>query len=222
MAADAEGTALATISLLEARLLRIEHHLYGTTSASPRQSSQSSAVESLADLERRFSSLLSRFKVYADLLNICTPSKYANLDGKLTSALDKTHPSLFQSPSPAELPTQLDTAALRATVLAAAAAYPAAASALTAATTDSPVPDPSLSAALAALAPRMERIEVLQREQEAEMAALRARGEAVIRRWYEGRALRYSRFVADVEGRVEGVEKAVRRAERRRDDEAQG
>lgn len=70
-----DKTALTTISLLEARLLRIEQILYGTTSAQGSQSLQQqpadSTLSSLADLERRFSTLISRFRVYADILKLC-------------------------------------------------------------------------------------------------------------------------------------------------------
>ncbi len=64
-----DATALATVSLLEARLLRIEHLLYG--GSLPARPSTTPTAESLADLERRFASLLANFKVYADLLNVC-------------------------------------------------------------------------------------------------------------------------------------------------------
>lgn len=63
-------TALSTIALLEARLLRIEHLLYGSSPARLPGTS-TSTVDSLADLERRFSSLISRVRVYAELLKIC-------------------------------------------------------------------------------------------------------------------------------------------------------
>ncbi len=83
-------TSLVTISLLEARLLRLEHLLYGQ-SAVPSRPAGTSAVDSLADLERRFSSLISRFKVYADLLRICrwqslSPWQFAKLSGSRTDS----------------------------------------------------------------------------------------------------------------------------------------
>lgn len=103
-------------------------------------------------------------------------------------------------------------------MLAAAPSFPAAASALTTAVADTPVPDPALSASLAALLPRMRGVEVTQRAQAAEIAELRARSEVLVRRWYEGRVLATSEFVARVEGRVERAEMRVRRAERVRDE----
>lgn len=69
--ATLDKTTLATISLLEARLLRIEQLLYGSTSPPTTQPTADSALRSLADLERRFSTLLSRSRVYADILKLC-------------------------------------------------------------------------------------------------------------------------------------------------------
>jgi hypothetical protein len=67
-----DRTTLATISLLESRLLRIEHLLYGTT-ASPfsSQSQHETAVEKMDALERRFTRMTSQIRVYAELLKIC-------------------------------------------------------------------------------------------------------------------------------------------------------
>src|SRR3569833_1621966 len=67
-----DDTADSTISLLEARLLRIEHLLYGSSALATARPAGTSTVESLENLERRFNSLLSRFRVYAELLKVCT------------------------------------------------------------------------------------------------------------------------------------------------------
>ena len=58
------------------------------------------------------------------------------------------------------------------------------------------MPEPALSASLAALLPRMKGIEATQAAQRAEMAELRARSEACIRQWYEHSIVGYSDFVA--------------------------
>jgi hypothetical protein len=63
-------TTLATISLLEERLLRIEHILYGSTTPSA-QPPQEPATTSLAELEQRFNQLVRHFRVYAEILKIC-------------------------------------------------------------------------------------------------------------------------------------------------------
>ncbi len=132
---------------------------------------------------------------------------------------DKTDPSLFHAAPPSQPPTQLSPEAVRAAVLSFASAFPSTASALTAVTSDTPIPDPALSAALVAQVPRMRAIQETQKTHEAEIAELRARSERLVRSWYEGGVLGRSRFVADIEGRVEKVESGVRRAERARADE---
>lgn len=198
-----DNTTLATIELLEARLLRLEHIIYGPA-GNPDAIPESSATSTMHDLERRFQGLVSRSRVYQDLLKIYNE-----------------HPSLFVSESQhaqsdsktKQPPTQLDPAAVRAIVLASASQYHGTASALAAVTQDVPVPDPALSASLVATAPRARAIEAMQRAQTAEVAELRARSERVVRAWYEGRVLKYSKFVADAEGRVQDVEKTVLRAE---------
>lgn len=98
-------------------------------------------------------------------------------------------------------------------VLASASSFPATASTLSS-IHDTPVPDAALSANLASLLPKMKGIEATQLAQAAEIAQLRARSEAVIRQWYEKDVMGYSAFVAGVEGRIEAVERGVRRAEK--------
>ena len=57
-------------------------------------------------------------------------------------------------------------------------------------------------------------MESLQNAQNADLAALRERTAAVIQRWYAVDVLRAGESWAELEGRVEGVERRVRRAER--------
>ncbi|TRX93971.1 hypothetical protein FHL15_005049 [Xylaria flabelliformis] len=196
MESTIDDTTLSTISLLEGRLLRIEHLLYGNSVLQ----SAPSAIRSLQDLEHRFSKLLQHIRVYGELLK-----------------LYKSNPTLFQSPPASQPPPELSPEALRAIVLSAASSYPATASAMTA-ISDTPIPDPALSAGLAALLPRMKGIEATQLAQAAEIADLRARSEAVVRRWYKHDVMGYSDFVAGVEGRMERVERTVRRVEKARDE----
>lgn len=80
-----EETSVATIELLESRLRRVEHILYG--SAKNADVWARPVVESLAELERRFASLVSGVRVYAELLKICTcaaggrPLAHSQADG---------------------------------------------------------------------------------------------------------------------------------------------
>lgn len=72
MASDAvDETTLSTLSLLESRILRVEHLLHGQT-GSPSLTQDEPAAVQMTSLERRFGSLVSRIRVYAELLKICT------------------------------------------------------------------------------------------------------------------------------------------------------
>ena len=126
---------------------------------------------------------------------------------------DNAHPDFFHAPEPAQPPSQLSPDAIQAIVLASASSFPATLSALTA-IKDCPIPDASESAALVALTERMRAVEATQLAQAAEVAELRGRSETVLRAWYEGGMLRPSQFMADAEGRVEKLERGVRRRER--------
>jgi hypothetical protein len=108
--------------------------------------------------------------------------------------------------------------AVSAIVLASASSYQSTLSTLTA-IKDTPIPDPSESASLIALSDKMRALDATQTAQTAEVAELRTRSEAVIRAWYEGTVLANSRFMADIEGRVEKVEQKIRRTERERAEE---
>lgn len=68
-----DETTLSTLDLLEARLLRIEHLLCGQ-SLSPALAQDLSAVDKIAQLERRFSALVKQFRVYGEILKICMTS----------------------------------------------------------------------------------------------------------------------------------------------------
>ena len=221
MESSLDTTTLATLSLLEARLARIEHILYGPSQA-PDEHHGKSAVYSLAELEHRLHELLQRYRVYTEILKICM---YCNLWfslswGNLRCFADNAHPSLFHSTSADSAPPiDLSPEAVRATVLSYASSFPAIASALTSVTTDTPVPDTKLSTELASLMPRMKGVEATQLAQEADIAELRARSERVIRAWYEGNVLRYGQAVTDAETRFEKVEMAIRRQEKLRKEE---
>ncbi|KAL1841745.1 hypothetical protein VTJ49DRAFT_6659 [Mycothermus thermophilus] len=229
MESKLDETTLVTLSLLEERLLRLEHILYGLST--PTDQPAETVATSLAELERRFAQLVRHYRVYSELLKICMPSistppttlRESLLILTASIPTDKSHPTLFQSPSTSSglPPTQLSPEAVRLTVLAYASDFPATASALTAATSDAPIPDAAQSAKLAALAPRMRTVEALQRAQEVEMAELRRRSERILRIWYETGILRTGQALADANSRLERVERGVRREERRRKDDVE-
>jgi hypothetical protein len=70
MATTMDETTLSTLELLESRLLRVEHLLYGQ-SQSPALAQDRSATDQIGQLERRFSNLLYDFRVYHELMKIC-------------------------------------------------------------------------------------------------------------------------------------------------------
>ncbi|UKZ56696.1 hypothetical protein TrVGV298_010537 [Trichoderma virens] len=199
-----DKTTLATISLLESRLLRIEHLLYGTT-ASPfsSQNQHDAALAKMDALERRFGRMISQIRVYAELLKIY-----------------KSNPDLFHAPPPSQPPSQLDSEAVQSIVLSAASSFPATLSALTA-VKDIPIPESSASASLISLTQRMKAIEATQLAQAAEISALRSRSEALVRSWYENGAVVNSQVLAHTEGKIQRVEREVRRRERIIEEEKQ-
>jgi len=66
-----DQTTLSTISLLESRLLRIEHVLHGHTTASHPPEQADSALQRIRQLEKRFSIIITHIRVYGELLKIC-------------------------------------------------------------------------------------------------------------------------------------------------------
>lgn len=69
------------------------------------------------------------------------------------------------------------------------------------------------SLSLLALQPRLAELNLLQEEHERELADLRLRSAAVIKRWYELGVLAAGECWVEWEGRVTKVEKKVRREE---------
>lgn len=211
-----DQTTLATLDLLESRLLRIEQLLYGQT-ASPSLKQDESATQKIGQLERRFGTLVSRIRVYGELLKICTQLFPLKSRPVANECLDKSHPDFFHSAAPSDPPSSLSPEALQSIVLASASSYTAILSSLTA-IKDSPIPDPSESATLITLGDRMKAIRATQLAQATEMAELRKRSEILLRSWYQGKILDNSRAMADLEGRAEMAERQVRRAEREADE----
>lgn len=64
-----DQTTLSTLSLMESRLKRIEHLLYGQATSASR-THDTPAARRIRDLERALASLLSEYRVYSDILKI--------------------------------------------------------------------------------------------------------------------------------------------------------
>ena len=206
-----DKTALETIDLLEARLKRIEYAVSGhVDEATISNCKEENAAKRLGKLENSLHQLAMKSRVVQDLLKLrgfISPS----METVTHYSTDSRHPDLFQSISPDEAPSTLDTHSILAIVLASASSYPSTASRLTS-VLDVPVPPAELSAQLIDLHPRIAKVEALQAAQNADMAALRERTAAVIQRWYTVDILRAGESWAELEGRISGVEQKVRRA----------
>ncbi|KAI4592101.1 hypothetical protein KJ359_011893 [Pestalotiopsis sp. 9143b] len=191
-----DDTTVRTISYLESRLSRLEHLLNGHTSAIVKKP----AIPSLQQLEHRFEKLRQQVRTYDELLKIYN-----------------AHPTLFMAPSTGAAPESLPTAALAQMVIASSTMYPSTASQLTS-IKDTPIPDPSLTANLVTLVPRMKAIEATQKAQSAEVADLRRRSEQLVRNYYEQSVVGYGNRLAGAEKRVERVERVVKQVEKANED----
>lgn len=136
----------------------------------------------------------------------------------INGSADARYPDLFQSIPPDVPPTSLDTSALLSIVLASASSYPETASRLTS-IRDTPIPPTELSTELINLKPRIARVEAIQSSQDAEIHELRERSAIVVQAWYKGAVIGAGEAWADLEGRVQDVERKVRRSQKQREDD---
>lgn len=125
---------------------------------------------------------------------------------------DDRNPDLFQTTPPHQIPEGLTTQTLASIVLSYATAFPETASRLTS-LNDLPVPDAQSSAALINLQPQLDRLAQTQSEQAAEISELRVRTARVLQRWYDVGLVGSGECWAEWEGRLEDVEREVRRRE---------
>lgn len=206
MATSAEVTP-DTLSMLEARLKRIDYVLNGydyQTERPPAAKTTGSAAIKLRGLERSLQSLAASSSTITDILN-----------------LRKAHPEIFDpdtsSPTPATLPPQ----SLASLILAHKSLYATASNNLTQ-LQDFSVADPSTAAKLTNLQPRIDEAQAKQRAQAVEFAELRDRSARAVEAWYEGGVLRMDGQWAEWEERLRDAEILVRRREaaKRREDGA--
>ncbi|KAJ5908132.1 hypothetical protein N7495_000814 [Penicillium taxi] len=125
---------------------------------------------------------------------------------------DDRYPDLFQAPPPQDIPEGLSTQTLASIVLSYATAFPETSSRLTS-LNDLPLPDAESSAALIELQPQMDRLAQVQANQAEIISELRVRTARVLQRWYEVGLLGSGECWAEWEGRLEDVEREVRRHE---------
>lgn len=126
--------------------------------------------------------------------------------------IDDRFPDLFQTTPPNTLPETLTTQNLASIVLSYASAFPETASRLTS-LNDLPIPDASTSAALIQLQPQIDRVAKGQEEQARVISELRVRTAKALQRWYEVGLVGSGECWAEWEGRLEDVEREVKREE---------
>lgn len=165
------------------------------------------APSSLTILLSKFLSLISPYWT----INYSLQTNPFNLILTQTQSDDR-NPDLFQTTSLHQIPEGLTTQTLASIVLSYATAFPETASRLTS-LNDLPVPDAQSSAALINLQPQLDRLAQTQSEQAAEISELRVRTARVLQRWYDVGLVGSGECWAEWEGRLEDVEREVRRGE---------
>ncbi|KAJ5470360.1 hypothetical protein N7530_007717 [Penicillium desertorum] len=203
MALESDAVAGATIELLEARLRRLTYLLTGATD----WTGVPTAPEKPASLDETVTRRLARLESELERLSRSVP---AVRDVLQLLQPDDRNPDLFQTTPPHEIPEGLTTQTLASIVLSYATAFPETASRLTS-LNDLPVPDAQSSAALIDLQPQLERLAQTQSEQAAEISELRVRTARVLQRWYDVGLVGSGECWAEWEGRLEDVEREIRR-----------
>ncbi|KAE8132939.1 hypothetical protein BDV38DRAFT_287288 [Aspergillus pseudotamarii] len=202
MTLENEAVAGATIELLESRLRRLIYLLTGdanwtgvpTAPAKP-ASLDDSVSRRLLSLERELERLSRNIPAVRDVL-----------------LLHDRFPDLFRPTPPQTLPENLTTQNLASIVLSYASAFPETASRLTS-LNDLPIPDTQTSASLIQLQPRLDQLAQVQEEQAKQISELRVRTARALQRWYEVALVGGGECWAEWEGRLEDVEREVKREE---------
>ncbi|KAJ5149251.1 hypothetical protein N7448_000829 [Penicillium atrosanguineum] len=202
MSLESEAVAGATIELLEARLRRLSYLLTGATEwtgvpTDPEKptSHEETVSRRVARLERELEKLSRNVPAVGDVIQ-----------------LHDRFPDLFEPPPTHEVPEGLSTRTLSSIVLSYATAFPETASRLTS-LNDLPVPDAQSSADLIELQPKLDSLAQTQAQQAETISELRVRTARVLQRWYEVGLVGGGECWAEWEGRLEDVEREVRRRE---------
>ncbi|KAI4767360.1 hypothetical protein E4T44_14497 [Aureobasidium sp. EXF-8845] len=195
MSSIAHDTASQTLDLLEQRLQRVRFLLYGTSTATdPHHNDQTSTDTTVTQ------PIASRLRALQSSLNsVLSDSKPARHIVALQSKHQHHAPDMSHD-------------ALTALVLSHAPSYQATAARLTS-LQDLPVPDPSSSAALIQLLPRLQSLAHRQELQQESIAQLRHQSLALLARWYDSAIIGMDDCWTEWESRLMNQEKLVRRAE---------
>ncbi|KAJ5238889.1 hypothetical protein N7468_003508 [Penicillium chermesinum] len=183
MTQESDSVAGATIELLEARLRRIAYLLGGATD----WTGVPTMPEKPSSHEESVSRRLARLEKELAKLSRNVPAVRDVIQ------LHDQFPDLFQAPTPEDVPEGLSSRALASIVLSYATAFPETASRLTS-LNDLPIPTP-------------------RKEQAQAISELRVRTARVLQRWYEVGLVGSGECWAEWEGRIENVEREVRRRE---------
>ncbi|KAJ5495138.1 hypothetical protein N7539_000254 [Penicillium diatomitis] len=202
MSHGSEEVASATIELLEARLARLSYLLTGNTD----WTGTPSGPQKPASLDDTVSRRLIRLERELEKLSRAVPAVRDLIQ------LHDRFPDLFNPTPPRDIPEHLSPRTLASIVLSYATAFPETASRLTS-LNDLPIPDATTSASLIAMQPRLDRMAQTQEEQAATLSELRVRTARVLQRWYEVGVMGSGECWAEWEGRLEGLEREVRRRE---------
>ncbi|KAK4502338.1 hypothetical protein PRZ48_005763 [Zasmidium cellare] len=189
-------TAIDTLQMLHERLARIDYVVNGDDIAQEDLKPNASAKARLAALERSLNTLAASSLGVSDVLQ-----------------LHNSHPELFHSSDPKDVPTTLPPAALAQLILAHDHLYRTTSTQLSTLNENKEVPDASALTKLIALQPRIEKIEARQAQQASEFAELRARSAKIVEQWYENGVLDMGEKWTAWEERLKDCEILVRRKE---------
>lgn len=131
---------------------------------------------------------------------------------KAYTTTDDQNTPLFHPEPNTTIPEGLTPQTITSIILSYASSFPETSSRLTS-LNDLPIPDAASSAALIDLQPALDRAATKQAEQAAAISDLRVRSARVLQRWYEVGLVGSGEAWAEWEGRIEGVEREVRRRE---------
>ncbi|KAL3486715.1 hypothetical protein BJX62DRAFT_241681 [Aspergillus germanicus] len=233
---DPTKTASSTLHLLESRLHRLTYLLTGDAAwtGSPTPPAKPSSYEEtisrrLLHLESELERLRDKSAVARDVLGLydrfpdlfkAPPSAPlpSDLNSKASADNDTTTIDLSSAHIPSEDPS-LPLSSQAAIILSYTTSFPETASRLTS-LQDLPIPPATQSASLIDLQPRIDTLSKKQEEQAREVAELRVRTAKVLQRWYEVSVLGGGEVWGEWEGRIEGVERGVRRGEVNKEREA--